>query len=282
MTFKSYLEHPLFQIPGAVLKLPGYVMRRPPLLVGVIIILLLVGGYLAGYRIGPGLSLMKVGTVVLTDLPQGATVYIDEALHKTTKTETLQIPLLPGTHTILVGTEGLSPEYYPWYELVTVPSGGEQRVRPMLIEKSAKETTLHDLDMERGELLIKETKLPTKEAPLLAYNGCVRVYVQNGRLIAEPGIENTCAVPEFLCSDGSCEPTVLLSPPETLRTVIPFPGRDDAVVLALGKAIYALELDPREPQFFAPILREHLPEVAIWSDSAIVVKEFGAVFTISF
>jgi hypothetical protein len=274
----SLLNHPLVQAPRLVLKLPGYILRRPPLLVALVLILILVGAYGLGYRVGPGLTLMKIGTVVLTDLPIGASVYVNQAFHKTATESLMRVSLLPGAQNFLIGTE----DYYPWNELVTVPSGSDIAVKPIFIAKSAKETMLHDLDRERGELLLSQMELPTKESPLKVAGGCVAISMQGSQLIAEATTTEGCTPPPYMCSDGTCEPVLLFTPHEALRAVIPFPGRDDTVIITLGKTIYALEVDPREPRFFAPILREHLPNIAPWSENAIVIEEAGAVFTVTF
>ena len=175
----------------------------------------------------------------------------------------------------------VEPQLIPLGELVTVPSGGEIKVRPIFVAKNANEVTLRDLDVDRAELLIHDSVLPSKEAPIKVLGGCATVSVQNGDLLIEPVTADGCTPPAFLCT-GGCEPALLLDPAEPLRAVIPFPNRDDTVIIAFGKSVYALEVDPREPQFFAPIVRGHLPEIASWSQDAIVVREEGAVFTISF
>lgn len=279
MNLGSYKDHPLIQLPLSVFRLPGYLWRRKPLLIAVLIIALLGALYAFGFRIGPGLTFSRVGTLVLTNLPQGALVFVNEALHKTAKEPEMRITLLPGTHSILVGTD----IHHPWNELVSVPAGEEVNVRPIFVAKSAAETMLHEADADRGNLLIDELSLPTKDAPLRLYSGCGLVYAERNRIIAQATTTSSCAPPAFLCDEGNCDaPTLVLTPPSELRAIIPFPGRDDAVIYVAGKDVNALEVDPRYPQFFAPILKEGRPEIAPWSESAIVVRELGAVFTVTF
>jgi hypothetical protein len=53
--------------------------------------------------------------------------------------------------------------------------------------------------------------------------------------------------------------------------VVPFPGRKDALIVAAGKTVFAIEIDPREPQFIAPIFKGSLTGLASWSATSIVV-----------
>ncbi len=52
---------------------------------------------------------------------------------------------------------------------------------------------------------------------------------------------------------------------------MPFPGRDDALVVWAGTALYVVELDPREPQFVAPVFKGAIKGAAPWSATSVVV-----------
>jgi hypothetical protein len=276
MSPMPYKDHPVVQIPLSLLKLPSYLARLPAVLILFVTILLLIGAFLLGYRVGPGLSIVQIGTVTLTELPAGTTIYVNEVLAETPRESEAVLKLIPGTHSVLLGWD----EYYPWTELVEVPSGGQISLKPILIKKSAEEETLHDADRVEAERAIDELPLPTKEAPLVRYAGCVGIYVENGDLIASP-LDPSCAPVPFLCFEGECGPTfVLPGGNEAVRAVIPFPGREDALIIALGQSIYAVEVDSRAPQFVAPILREHLPEIAPWNETSFVVRDRNAVFSV--
>lgn len=270
-------DHPVIQLPLSIVKLPGYLIRRPVVLIPVLIILFLIGAHAVGYRLGPGLSIVEIGTVTLTNLPEGTTIYVNEVLEKSPRGNEARLKLLPGTHSILLGFDSL----YPWTELVTVPSGAEVSITPILIEQSAKETTLHDEERILAESAIDGVTLPTRDAPLLVHGGCVGIYVEAGDLFAKPVADSSCEPIPFLCYEEGCATSVLPPENEAVRAVIPFPGREDAVIVALGQSIYAVEIDSRAPQFVAPILREHLPEIAPWKENSFVVRERGAVFTIT-
>jgi hypothetical protein len=258
-------------------RLPGYLARRPVLLIIVVLILSILFGFLLGYRLGPGLSIVKIGSVTLTDLPPGTTIYVNEVLSETPKTSEATIALLPGTHSFLLGFDS----YYPWAELITVPSGGKLSVRPIFIAHSADETTLHDADRDSAERAIDTLALPTKDSPLLVYDGCVGVYVETGNLFAAPVDDASCEPLQFLCYEEDCATAVLPSENEAVRAVIRHPTREDTVIVALGKAIYAVEVDSRSPQYVAPILRESFPEIAPWSETSFAVREGGAVFSVT-
>ena len=62
--------------------------------------------------------------------------------------------------------------------------------------------------------------------------------------------------------------------------MLPYPGRQDALLVGLNNVLYAIELDPRSPQFFAPVLTATNPVFGLLSDGTLVVKNDSAVFTI--
>ncbi len=125
-------------------------------------------------------------------------------------------------------------------------------------------------------------KLPTLMAPLSL--GCAEVYVSNNRVIATAASTSpACATPpDYLCSAGSCAPTIIYSPAAPLHSVIPFPGRTDALIVATGEWVYTIGLDPRTPQYFAPILQGLSPMVAPGPNGSLYVGDEKAVYGVTF
>src|SRR6185437_9178686 len=89
------------------------------------------------------------------------------------------------------------------------------------------------------------------------------VFVSDNRVVVDAATTTPgCTPPEYLCTEGSCAPTIAYAPLATLRSVIPFPNRTDAVLVTAGEWVYAIALDPRNPRYFAPVHHGTAPSIA--------------------
>lgn len=235
------------------------------------------GGYFAGYRLD-GAGIAKVGTLTLTGLPEKTAIYIDAARRVRAAGGEAVIPLTPGTHSVIVDSAGNDP----WNEIVSITSAADTRIAPLLVSASIAKTSIVGADAQKAMALARATTLPTKAKPLTLVNGCALIYASGGRVIAEATTSPSCAaVPPYLsCApassenpSGTCAPTLIFTPSAALSAVIPFPGREDALIVWAGKLVYVVEIDPREPQFFAPIFRGAVTGIAPWSASSIAVTD---------
>lgn len=77
---------------------------------------------------GPGLTVVRSGTLVLVDLPTGATVYANELPRAVGRGDNARIALVPGSHHIIVDMPG----GYPWNDVIAVRAAEETRVYPSL------------------------------------------------------------------------------------------------------------------------------------------------------
>lgn len=225
------------------------------------------------YRIGPGGVVAKSGTVVLTGVPLGSTLYLDTIRNQTIAREETVLRLFPSAHELVVDVEG----YQPWNELVYVGSGEEQRISPLLVPEVLKEKLIEESRIQEASQILSKQTLPTREKHLLVSNECVRVYVSGNRIVGERTEKEGCGTVPYLCTDegiaeyGACLPTIIFEPQETLTNFIPYPNRDDALIVASGNLVYVIELDPREPRFFAPLARSPKVRIAPWSDTSIII-----------
>ncbi len=233
---------------------------------GVVVLL-----YVLGFRIGSNGAFVRAGTIVLQDLPKDTEVYTDQNRAGTVRSGSTRLTLTPGTHSLIV----TAPDSQPWSELVLVGEGETTFVEPLLIPLTLKERLLSEERQEEGKQALATQTLPTKAAPLLLQGGCAVVYVSGNRVIAEEGTGEACTAPPYLCSGEAegCLPTVIFEPGDALRSVIPFPNRNDALILASGNVVYVLELDPREPRFFAPLAKGKDLRIAPWSDTSILLSK---------
>lgn len=240
-------------------------------------ILAIIGGYAAGFRPGPGLTIVRVGTLTLAHLPSGTSVYTDQAFRGTTKEAgPFSVSLVPGNHSVIVD----APKQEPWTKTFTITTSETTTLSPIFVPKEADPRKVSAEELPTATSVFARTALPTTYAPLVL--DCANVYVLDNRLIAEASTASDCTPPDFLCIQGSCEATIIYAPAAPLRSVIPFPGRTDAVLVSVADWIYALALDPRTPQYFAPVLHGVAPTLATASSTAFYVRDAGRVYSISF
>lgn len=260
-------------------SVPAFVKKH---LLGVLVTLLvalLCAGYALGFRPGPGLTLVRTGTLVLASLPAGATAYADESKRGTADAKgQLRLSLVPGDHSILVD----APGDYPWDEIVTIPTHAAVQVAPLLVSKRTQTTSFTSDERPKAQALVAKASLPTAAAPLALEKGCALVRVVDNRILANAVTAPGCTPSAYLCTGGSCADTVIFSPVAPLRSVLPYPGRQDALIVAYGDTLAVLELNPLSPQYFAPILRGLAPAAASWDARTLAVTDDGRTFKIVF
>jgi hypothetical protein len=166
----------------------------------------------------------------------------------------------------------------PWHTVFTIGTNENTVVHPILVPKTPAHDLLTGDGAQAGLDAIAATKLPTETDPLVL--GCANIYVSDNRIIAAPGSDASCPAPEFLCSEGSCGPTIVFSPKDTPSAVIAFPDRTDALVVAAGQLVFVIAIDPREPQFFAPLLKGTNLGIAPATPTSIYVGGEGKVFSV--
>ncbi len=129
-----------------------------------IIVIIIVGGYLLGYRFGPGMKLNQEGTLTLTNLPTGTSVFIDQVLVDTVSaTSTESFDLVSGSHTVIVSANN----DYPWNNLVSIASGKKTALNPIFISLQPDATPLTGTEKTAAIAAVASTTLPTQAAPLI-------------------------------------------------------------------------------------------------------------------
>jgi hypothetical protein len=253
--------------------------RKNLLLIILILVIVAIGVlYGLGFRIGYGVHLERVSTLTLTNVPNGSSIFIDQTLRTTTTaTSSVKEELVSGSHAIIIS----APGDYPWNTITTVASGKPTTVNPIFVSTEPHVTPLSGTAETAAVSAIASTTLPTFTHPLTLANGCAIVYASNNQVIADfasttPG----CTPPPYLCSGTSCGSTIIYSPVSPLKMVAPFPGRQDALVIQVQNILIALALDPRSPQFFAPILTATSPVIGTLPNGSVVIKNGTAVFRV--
>lgn len=239
-----------------------------------VLIALLTTLYSLGYRPGPGLTIVRVGTVLVASLPSGATVYVDGSKRGVTHSGFMRLSEVPGSHLVIVDAVG----NYPWNEVVTVSSRTLETVTPVLVPVDLVQTPVESEKKNTALAILHGDWFPTSDSPL--HLNCMDIYVDANRVLARVSSSTapaSCTPPAFLCSNGTCAPTIIFAPVDKVTSVIPFPGRTDTLVIAFGSTMAAIEIDPRSPQFFAPLIHGNVPfQIAPASSGRILVSAGGA------
>ncbi len=253
-------------------------IRRHALLLGIaLLFVLLCIGYALGYRPGPSLTFVRVGTLVLTNVPVGGTVYADETKRTVSTGKDIRLTLVPGSHSIIIDVKGNNP----WSDTVNIAPRTDTTVSPINVPLTVQRTLLQGADAMKAQSAIAAYALPSDAKPLAMAGGCVNVSVANNRVLATMATSTSCTPVPYLCVGGSCATTVVFAPVTPLRSVLPYPGREDALIVAYGTNVAVLELNPLKPQFFAPLLQGGVaPVIAPWDASSIVVHDDLRTFTI--
>jgi|CXWL01.1.fsa_nt_gi hypothetical protein len=238
------------------------------LLVGFLVIGI-IGGYSFGYRVGPGLTFVKVGILTLTGLPQGSNVYLDETSRTISNGGAVRLSLVPGNHSVIVDASG----YYPWNDVFVIDTHVNNVLAPILIPTKISKERLKNEEALTAKTLEKNAILPTRESPIAMAKGCAQIFVESNEIIAEP-ITTSCTPPPYLCTGGSCSATIIFSPlSASIHSITKLPGREDVIVVGYGNTIAVVELNPLAPQFFAPLYVGAKPKAFLWDEKTIVVSD---------
>lgn len=243
-------------------------------LAAVLIVLLILLGHALGYRLAPG-GLVLSGTLQVEGIPEDARVYLDESRLAAVEGGVARATLRPGAHSVIVDIDGMQP----WNELVELSSGVVSSLSPIQVPKDLVRTRVAPESVVSARALVRATKVPTEAAPLSL--ACVNVWVSGSRILAST-LEG-CEAPAYLACEesakveGSCPATLIFAPSAPVRSVVPFPGRTDALVVAAGSLSYVVELDPREPQFFAPLIKA-MVTLAPYTDHSLLLEEAGVLY----
>lgn len=240
----------------------------------VVLVVFLVGVsvfYITGYRLDAG-GITRVGVVRIEGVPEQSLVYIDQARMIRVTGGKTELSLTPGTHSVIID----APNYLPWNEVFPVTQAEEVVLAPIFVPKKTIARVLTDESAREALALIQTGKIPVKATPLALAGGCANVYLSGTHIIAETATSSPCTTPPtYLCVQGTegCAPTIIFSPSENVRSIIAYPGRDDALIVATGKLVYVVELDPREPQYFAPLFKGTVIGAQRYATSSITISD---------
>jgi len=272
--------------------------------------------YTSGYRIGEGFRLVETGGIYIYSPEAGADIYVDEKKKKTTnifQKELFLQDLTPGTYVVYITKEG----FWPWAKEVEVeerkvattiaflvPKEPRGEVIPRTLASDPATTTpattekinpeyldvvnlfqKHEAEKERIFALaakVAAATSTTEQTPevFLVTRGRVGLW-QDGTQVTATWQKDERSLPNYFCRDKVCENTVVVfNSIAPIKDIDFYPGREDAVLIAIQNGIYVIEIDARKYQNFQPVYKGVDPYFVL-SNNTLYIKDNDNFFKIN-
>jgi|CXWK01.1.fsa_nt_gi hypothetical protein len=244
--------------------------------------------YSAGYSLDNPFGFSARGGIYVFTPEPDTSVFIGNEIKNVTgffNKETLDDRLKPGPYLVLTAND----LYWPWAKRVEVTKGEVEALFPLMVLKEIPATEIFKTDSDYADVTklfsrtATSTALAARKAttttalPIELERRRVSIWLDGDMLFSrwngDPG-----AAPAYFCLRGGC-----INPVQVFRAYVPvrsfdfYPLRDDAVLLALDNAIYAVEIDSRLYQNFYPIYRGVAPDFRV-DGGDIFVKDAGKFY----
>lgn len=248
------------------------------LIVWIVVLIFLLGTifYFAGFRINmKPFRIESPGSLHLTNLPEDTTIIIDNNSHKKSgsSTEASLIRFIPaGTHTVSVFKEG----FWPWQKEISINSGKQDEVRPLLINKNPVGEVIETTDQKYQEIqkIINSTLIQTSAT---SSDGIVSLH-KEGNLLKAHFEGELSKAPRPFCSADSCEAEIIAFVSETpLRSIGFYKDRNDVALVAVSNGIYAVELDEDAFKNFQPLYKGKSPLFAVDKEGRLYILDEGTL-----
>lgn len=148
--------------------------------------------------------------------------------------------LTPTTHEVILAPEDGSA--WPWARTIAIESGSRITLDPVFIPKEPATKVLTTKDA-------LYYKIPT----LVAQN--------KSRITNETGVINISSG-SVVRTSGDTNETLFSGTLSAVRGIVPFAGRTDTIIIAVGDGVYALDISGGTPQNFTPLYRGVTPRIA--------------------
>jgi hypothetical protein len=224
--------------------------------------------YSAGYTWDSfGLS-ARGGIYVFTPEPN-TSVFVGNELQNVSgffNKEILLNDLKPAQYLVLATNE----EFWPWSKFVDVKKGEVQALTPFMVPKVIETEIVTTADPVRRPVVAlfatttNASAIQSTSTPGALIRRDVKIWSHDTKLFAQwQGSED--AAPEYFCVSGTCiEPIQVFEGFVPIRSIDFYPGRADAIILALDTGIYAVEIDRRPNQNFYPLYHGETPDFRVY------------------
>lgn len=235
---------------------------------------------------------LRGGIYVFTE-ESGSKIYINDELKDTTgsfKKEYFIQNLKPDEYLVVVTHD----DYFPAAKYVTVNPQKVSALYPLLIPKDLSlievdlatttgiisTTTRYYNKIEYAEILdlfaiATTTDLVSSSLASEKTQGKMKVWIEDTKIFAM-WIGDIDRIPEYFCNEKACNRTLqVFDATKNIKTVEFYPGREDAILIAVENGIYALEIDTRRFQNFQVVFEGIDPDVRVLDDEVYVKEKSG-------
>ncbi len=188
--------------------------------------------------------------------------------------------LAAGEHTVLIARK----DAYPWQKTVRIEAGKKAIIRPFTVDTFIKRDLIGEEDPEHGALIsrIQNQVLPSKIQPKKSQDGKETLWMEGAAIhVLWNGSETDR--PSFFCVKNRCVDEYSLEVGQnSIRSVDFYKDRNDVILIAGGKTVGALELDPTPVQNFQTVYTGESPRFMSSPDlTAIYVLDNDSLFSIA-
>lgn len=227
------------------------------IITGIFIIILFIFFYKIGYRIGPGISIGKVGVVNINVPFKETNIFVDgkNKFSSSKENDVLNIKLSPGKYSVIVSKEG----YFPWNKDLYVKSNDKISISPIFVSKNPSGEIINEIDPEYWKIknLIEQNKLPTKNSPIISSDGKTKVWIESNSIMSEmDGKIKTVITPEF-----------------AIKNISFYKNRSDAIIFSSADSVNMIEIDSENFQNFMPIYKGNSPRFVETDQNFIYIDD---------
>lgn len=254
--------------------------------------------YSLGYRFTKNYELAERGGLYVFVPESNSEIYVNDELRDVTSTfqkEMFLQNLKPATYLVLVSND----LFWPWAKYVDVSEREVSPLYPLLVPKRidmrevtvATSTQASSTRVTKNQYAQLVRLFETKQTASVATSSVststphlyalmrkkMKVWAQDADIYAQwTGDESR--IPPYFCMDDVCDPNhLVLHGSSVVRHIDFYPGRDDAVIIAVAEGIFALEFDTRKYQNFYTLYKGERPDFRVF-DGTVYVRDMDVIY----
>lgn len=207
---------------------------------------------LAGYSLGPGLSVRHPGTITVIVPHKDTHVFLDDRRVGISSKENEVFKLsniATGAHTVLVAKE----TFFPWGKNIVLKEKDSITVRPFLAPASAQVSIITENNDRFAELKNKiiGSPLSLPQTIKLSPDNTVALWTDGKNVIAE--WRGGDIKPRYFCENTCTNRIIVFTADSEIENTDFYANRSDVIMIAIKDGIYAIELDATGVQNFQPL-----------------------------
>lgn len=232
-----------------------------------ILVVVIIALYAYGIRVGK-FGIAKATQVNILELPEESEIFLDNQSIGLRQGDTA-LKLAPGLHSIIISKSG----FWPYFENVEIKDRKTITLRPFFVMQNPSGVMIGEKDPEYWSLQnLFYTPVNTATA-IISENKKVSVSYKDGEIFAK-WLGDKEEAPAYLCEGDidACQERAIFKPTTDVRNLAFFKDRDDVIIIAIEKGVFAVELNPRDSQNLQPILEGKSPDFRI-KDGLLYAKD---------